>query len=198
MWDDLATTLTGERVVLEPVRAEHANRLRVAAADARVSTWLPLKLHEPQGFDAWLADAIEARAARRDVAFATVARADGRMLGSTRFMELRPEHRSVEIGWTWLAPEAWRTGANVEAKLLMLRQAFEVAGCIRVELKTDARNERSRHAMAALPARFEGVHRQHRVLPDGTLRDSAWFSVIDRDWRDVRANLVRRLAALSS
>jgi N-acetyltransferase len=117
------------------------------------------------------------------------------VIGSTSYLEPRPQDRSVEIGATWLTPSAWRSGANVEAKLLMLAHAFDVLGCVRVELKTDARNERSRRAIEALPAQFEGIHRQHMVLPDGALRDSAWYSVIDREWPEVRDNLRRRLAA---
>lgn len=93
----------------------------------------------------------------------------------------------------WLNPEAWRTGINVEAKLLMLGHAFETLECVRVELKTDARNERSRAAMAALPAQFEGVLRKHMIVPDVGVRDSAYFSVIDEEWPEVRANLERRL-----
>jgi N-acetyltransferase len=195
VFDTLASPLAGSLVTLEPLEERHAEDLRAAAADPRVSRWLPVPLHEPSWFEWWLADGLAARAERREVAFATVRRADGAAVGSTRFMELRERDRSVEIGWTWLAPQAWQTGANVEAKLLMLARAFEQVGCIRVELKTDARNERSRAAMTALPARFEGIHRQHRVLLDGTLRDSAWYSVIDREWPAVRANLERRLAA---
>jgi N-acetyltransferase len=195
VFDALASPLAGSLVTLEPLEERHAEDLRAAAADPRVSRWLPVPLHEPSWFEWWLADALAALAERREVAFATVRRADGAAVGSTRFMELRERDRSVEIGWTWLAPQAWQTGANVEAKLLMLARAFEQVGCIRVELKTDARNERSRAAMTALPARFEGIHRQHRVLLDGTLRDSAWYSVIDREWPAVRANLRRRLAA---
>jgi len=195
VFDALASPLAGSLVALEPLDERHVEQLRAAASDARVSQWLPVPLHEPRWFDWWLDDARSAFATQRDVTFATVRRADGVAVGSTRFMELRARDRSVEIGWTWLAPEAWQTGANVEAKLLMLGQAFEQASCIRVELKTDARNERSRAAMAALPAQFEGIHRQHRVRLDGTLRDSAWYSVLDREWPDVRANLERRLAA---
>jgi RimJ/RimL family protein N-acetyltransferase len=194
MWADLSTTLTGTRVVLEPLAARHEAGLRAAAADERISAWLPVPLHEPQWFDWWLEDARAAFAERREVTFATVRRGDAAILGGTRFIELRERDRCVEIGWTWLTPAAWQTGANVEAKLLMLAQAFEMAGCVRVELKTDARNERSRRAMERLPAQFEGIHRQHRIRLDGTLRDSAWYSVIDREWPGVRANLERRLA----
>ena len=194
MFDVLAAPLSGSLVALEPLAERHLADLRVAASDPVVSRWFPVPLHEPAGFEAWLADAGAAFEERREVTFATVRRSEGVAVGSTRFMELRPAHRCVEIGSTWLAPEAWGTGANVEAKLLMLGRAFEEAGCIRVELKTDARNERSRAAMAALPAQFEGVHRQHRVLLDGSYRDSAWYSVLDGEWPDVRVNLVRRLA----
>jgi RimJ/RimL family protein N-acetyltransferase len=195
VFDVLAAPLLGSLVSLEPLDERHVADLREAASDPRVSQWLPVPLHEPRWFEWWREDGRAALAERREVTFATVRRTDGVAIGSTRFMELRERDRSVEIGWTWLAPAAWGTGVNVEAKLLMLAQAFEQAGCIRVELKTDARNERSRAAMAALPAQFEGIHRQHRVLLDGSYRDSAWYSVIDREWPDVRANLERRLAA---
>ena len=123
----------------------------------------------------------------------TIRRSDDRVVGSTRYLALRPEHRSLEIGWTWLHPDAWGTGINVEAKLLMLEHAFERMGCHRVELKTDARNERSRAAMAALPAQFEGVHRKQMIVRVGQRRDSAWYSVLDDEWPEVRANLRRRL-----
>jgi RimJ/RimL family protein N-acetyltransferase len=195
VFDALASPLAGALVSLEPLDERHLDDLRAAASDPRVSRWLPVPLHDPRWFAWWREDARAAWAAQRDVTFATVRRADGVAIGSTRFMELRERDCSVEIGWTWLAPAAWGTGANVESKLLMLARAFEAAGCIRVELKTDARNERSRAAMAALPAQFEGIHRQHRVLLDGSYRDSAWYSVIDREWPDVRASLERRLAA---
>ncbi|HMJ03995.1 MAG TPA: GNAT family protein [Conexibacter sp.] len=195
MWDALSMPLAGSLVRLEPLEDRHVEELRAAAADSRVSAWLPVSLDQPRWFDWWLQDARAAFAERREVTFATVRRADGVAVGSSRFMELRERDRSVEVGWTWLAPAAWRTGANIEAKLLMLGQAFERAGCVRVELKTDARNERSRAAMAALPAQFEGIHRRHKLLLDGTHRDSAWYSVIDGEWPEVRTNLERRLAA---
>ena len=109
----------------------------------------------------YVESALASQATGAEMPFTTIRQDDGRVLGSTRYLALRPEHRSLEIGWTWLTPEAWGTGANIEAKLLMLGDAFERLGCLRVELKTDARNERSRGAMAALPAQFEGVHRKH-------------------------------------
>lgn len=196
MFDALASSLSGSVVSLELLDERHVEALRAAAAaDPRMSAWLPVPLHEPRWFDWWLDDARTGYAQRRSVTFATVRAADGAPIGSTRFMELRERDRSVEIGWTWLAPSAWATGANVEAKLLMMGAAFEQAGCVRVELKTDASNARSRAAMAALPAQFEGIHRRHKLLLDGSWRDSAWYSVIDAEWPAVRANLGRRLAA---
>lgn len=116
------------------------------------------------------------------------------IVGSTRYLALRPEHRSVEIGWTWLHPSAWGTGANVEAKLLQLGHAFETWDCRRVELKTDALNERSRQALEALGATFEGIHRKHMLVRGGENRDSAWYSVVDDEWPAVRAHLESRLA----
>jgi N-acetyltransferase len=195
VWDALSMPLSGSLVRLELLDERHVEELRAAAADPRLSAWLPVPLHEPRWFEWWLADARAASRERREVTFATVRVVDGVAIGSSRFMELRERDRSVEVGWTWLAPAAWQTGANVEAKLLMLAAAFDAAGCVRVELKTDALNERSRAAMAALPAQFEGIHRQHRVRIDGSLRDSAWYSVIDGEWPAVRANLEQRLAA---
>jgi RimJ/RimL family protein N-acetyltransferase len=110
-------------------------------------------------------------------------------------MTLRPEHAGLEIGWTWLNPAAWRTAANAEAKLMMLRHAFEALRCQRVEFSTHASNERSRAALSALPAQFEGVKRDDRILPDRSRRSSAVYSILDREWPAVAANLTTRVAA---
>ena len=147
----------------------------------------------PAELHAYVESALAAAAAGTELPFATIQQSDGRVVGSSRYLALRPEHRSLEIGWTWLDPELWRTGANIEAKLLMLGDAFERLGCRRVELKTDAQNERSRKAMEALPAQFEGIHRRHMLVRDGENRDSAWYSVIAEEWPEVRVNLLRRL-----
>jgi RimJ/RimL family protein N-acetyltransferase len=133
-----------------------------------------------------------------ELPFATVHARDGRPLGMTRYMALRPADRGLEIGWTWLTPSAWRTGANVEAKLLQLGYAFETLGCIRVELKTHAANARSRAAMERMGATFEGVHRKHRIVPGLGVRDTAWYSVIDDEWPAVRNGLRSRLAAAAT
>ena len=186
--------LDGELVRLEPLATGHEEGLWEASRDPR--TWRWLSIAQPQTraeLRAYVGAALAAAADWSELPFATIRRTDDSVVGSTRFLALRPEHRSVEIGWTWLTPGAWGTGANVEAKLLMLEHAFEALGCLRVELKTDARNERSRGALAALPAQFEGVHRKHMLVRGGERRDSAWYSVLDDEWPAVRANLLRRL-----
>jgi len=120
---------------------------------------------------------------------------DGELVGHTSYLNVREDDRVLEIGNTWLASTAWGTGANTEAKLLLLQHAFEDEGYLRVEFKTDAANDRSRAALAALPAEFEGVFRKHMLVRGGERRDSAWYAVIDDDWPAVKANLQRRLGA---
>ena len=181
---------------LEPLARKHADDLWEASRDPRVWRWLPIV--QPQTRDewqGWMDDALGRVADGLDLAFATVLVATGKAVGSTRYLALRPEHQSLEIGWTWLAPEAWSTGANTEAKLLQLEYAFDVLGCRRVEFKTDALNERARPALAALPAAFEGIHRKHMLVRDGQNRDSAWYSVVDDEWPIVREALRERVAA---
>jgi N-acetyltransferase len=186
-------TLEGRIVRLEPLAREHEERLWLASRDPQ--TWRWLNVLQPQtreDWRDWFDQALGAAAAGTEIPFVTFSRDE--VVGSTRFLALRPEHRSVEIGWTWLHPSAWGTGANVEAKLVQLRHAFEEWRCRRVEFKTDASNERSRGALSALGATFEGVQRKHMLVRGGENRDSAWFSVTDDDWPAVRARLVARLA----
>jgi RimJ/RimL family protein N-acetyltransferase len=194
-WERLSAPLAGRIVRLEPIAPEHEPALWEAARDERIWEVAHVRIRTRDEFALWMDDALGAQADRAAAPFVTVDAVSGRVLGSTRFATLRPEHRSLEIGWTWLSPAAWGTGANVEAKLLMLTRAFEELGCLRVELKTDAENERSRAALAALPAQFEGVHRKHMLVRGGERRDSAWYSVVDDEWPAVRANLERRRAA---
>jgi RimJ/RimL family protein N-acetyltransferase len=186
--------LEGGLVRLEPLARSHEDGLWEASRDERTWQWLSILQPRTRGeLAAFVSDALANAAAGTEMPLVTIRREDGRIVGSTRFLALRPEHRSVEIGWTWLTPEAWGTGINVEAKLLMLEHAFDRLGCLRVELKTDAHNERSRKAMEALPAQFEGVHRKHMLVRGGERRDSAWYSIVDDEWPAVRANLLRRL-----
>ena len=190
----VGTALEGTVVRLEPLSREHEEGLWLASRDER--TWRWLSVVQPrtrEEWSEWIAQALAAAAAGTEIPFTTISR--DRIVGSTRFLALRPEHRSLEIGWTWLHPSAWGTGANVEAKLLQLEYAFGTLGCRRVELKTDALNERARRAIEALGATFEGIHRKHMLVRDGESRDSAWYSILDHEWPGARARLEQRLAA---
>ena len=201
MWENVARRLEGSLIILEPLEPRHEEGLFEAARDSRIWQYLPFAAggthypgETPAAFNSWFGAALAASKRGEEAAFATLDAGSGVPIGSTRYLALRPAHRGLEIGWTWLTPSSWRTGANVEAKLLMLRHAFGSLGCVRVEFKTDARNERSRAALSALPARFEGVFRKHMILPGGRYRDSAYYSIVDDEWPEVRTNLERRLA----
>jgi RimJ/RimL family protein N-acetyltransferase len=184
MFEDLAVRLTGRLVTLEPVRPEHEDGLRTAAADERTWRWMWTR-----DVEAWIADVLRTQPERRPF----VVMQDGEVIGSSSYLALAPEHRRLEIGNTWLNPSAWGTGANTEAKYLLLRHAFE-AGALRVEFKTDALNERARAALAALPSEFEGIHRWHMVVRGGERRDSAWYAVTVETWPKTRRALEARLS----
>lgn len=190
-------TLEGRLVRLEPLAPSHLEGLLAAAnadpAETFPYTWVP---REREGTSRWIDDALALAAAGRAIPFATVAAADGRVLGSTRFGNLErwdwlrppPDPRpldAVEIGWTWLGRPAQRTGANTEAKLLMLRHAFGALGVRRVTLKTDARNARSRAAIERLGAHLDGLLRAHLPASDGGARTSAVFSILEAEWPKV-------------
>ena len=187
------TRLEGRVVLLEPLREEHIDALWEAGRDERIWQWFPIAPGDEAAFRRYHADLCAAAERGESASFATLAAADGTPVGSTSFLALRPEHRGLEIGSTWLTPRLWGSGANTEAKYLQLRHAFEALGCMRVELKTDARNERSRRALEALGAQFEGIHRKHMLRHYG-VRDSAWYSVVDDEWPAVKARLEERLA----
>ena len=186
--------LERRRVVLEPLSDAHEDGLWAASRAPETWRWLSVLQPETRAeFRAYLDQALASAADGSEIPFATLL--DGRVVGSTRYLALAPEFRRLEIGWTWLHPSVWGRGVNVEAKLLQLGDAFDRLGCRRVELKTDALNERSRAAMAALPAEFEGVFRKHMLVRGEENRDSAWYAVVDDDWPAVRSNLERRLGA---
>jgi N-acetyltransferase len=195
VWEGLAARLEGQLVVLEPLAPGHEDGLYEAACDMDW-TWMFVDAgRSRRAFNRYFEAALETAASGVEVPFATVDAETGEPIGSTRFLALRPEHHGLEIGWTWLRRSRWSSGANVEAKLLQLEHAFERQSCMRVEFKTDARNERSRRALAALPAEFEGVFRKHMLVGDDRtrLRDSAYYSIVDDEWPAVKANLEQRL-----
>ncbi|WP_294636413.1 GNAT family protein [uncultured Aquabacterium sp.] len=189
--------LVGRHVRLEPLVASHLPGLALAIEDGRL--WeLPFTFVPPPAEVAGLlANAEAAFAAGRELAFATVDAATGRVVGSTRFRNIEAAHRRVEIGFTFLAASAQRTAINTEAKCLMLTHAFEVWGCNRVELLTDERNTRSRQAIARLGAVQEGLLRSHMVMRDGFVRNSVIFSITAAEWPQVKAGLEAKMALRS-
>ena len=187
-------TLEGEHVRLEPLSVEdHLDDLRAAAADSDVFRWFATDWSRPGGIRDFVAAALDARDAGAALPFATVLRETGEAIGLTRFGAIAPEHRRVEIGWTWLAPDHQRTAANTEAKYLMLAHAFETWECARVELKTDARNRRSRAAIERIGATEEGTLRKHMQTHQGA-RDTVYFGVVDDEWPAVKRDLEAKLA----
>lgn len=186
--------LEGSRVRLEPLREDHLADLALVAFDESLWRWTIMGPQDEAGLRRWCETALANQEAGTERPFATIDLASGRAIGSSRFMSIVAEHRRLEIGWTWVGTAFQRTGANREVKLLQLTHAFETLGANRVEFKTHAWNDRSRTALAGIGATFEGVFRQHTIMPDGSLRDSAWFSVISPEWPAVKAGLQTRLA----
>jgi RimJ/RimL family protein N-acetyltransferase len=194
MWDDLAPRLEGQLVVLEPLRRDHLDGLLEAARPLEIWEFWPFNpASDRRRFEEWLDDVLRAVASGTQARFVTLDAHTERPIGSTSFCTLRPEHSGLEIGWTWLTPSAWGTGANAEAKLLQLRHAFSQLGCQRVEFETDELNIRSRHALEALPAQFEGVLRDLTLLPDGRKRSSAVYSILSPEWPAVEERLKSRV-----
>jgi RimJ/RimL family protein N-acetyltransferase len=187
-------TLEGRRVRLEPLSLDHVAGLAEVALDPALWQWTLARPTTVDELRAWAEAALAGRETGSELPFATIDRTTGRPIGSSRFMNIVLEHRRVEIGWTWVAPAWQRTGANREAKLLMLGHAFDTVGCRRVEFKTDSLNEPSRTALLGIGAAFEGIFRNHMVMPGGRMRHSAYYSVIDEEWPAVRAGLERSLA----
>ncbi|HEU5205425.1 MAG TPA: GNAT family N-acetyltransferase [Candidatus Limnocylindrales bacterium] len=193
--------LEGRIVRLEPLRRAHLDGLAEVAFDPTLWQFTLARPVDRAGLEAWLETALGNAEAGTEVPFATVDRASGRPIGSTRYLAIVPEHRRFEIGWTWLATTAQRTGANREAKLLQLTHGFEQLAANRIEFKTDSLNERSRAALLGIGAQFEGIFRNHMVMPDGRLRHSAYYSVTREDWPDVKDRLhalLRRGSASTS
>jgi RimJ/RimL family protein N-acetyltransferase len=184
-------TLEGRVVRLEPLEERHRDDLLAAGADPEIWRYMGTVLTGPEDWDAYLAHAL----GPEFVAWATVDKASGRAIGSTRFGDIDVDSDRVEIGWTWITPDFQRTAVNTEAKLLQLSYAFETLGAGRVALKTDGRNERSQAAIARLGAVREGTLRRHMRLPDGHVRDTVYFSILSDEWPAVKARLIERLAA---
>lgn len=184
-------TLEGSVVRLEPIRREHEQLFwDVAKNDLEeIFRWIPYPMRTAEDFRKLVDKAFAEQDQGESVVFATVERSSGRVVGSTRFMNIDRANRRVEIGSTWIAPAWQRTAVNTEAKYLMLRHAFEVWGSIRVELKTDALNQKSRNAILRIGAKEEGTLRRHLVTWTGRVRDTVYFSILDSEWPQVKERL---------
>lgn len=196
MLDDIATPLHGELIQLEPLVPRHEEELWRALDDDAVWRWIPVGRLDRPGFTRFFQYLLGENRTGGMVTWVTRMFATDEVVGTSSYLAIRPEHDGVEIGMTMYSPAVWGTGANIEAKKLMLEHGFDTVGLQRVEFKTDARNERSRGALEALPAQFEGIFRKHMAVAyEPGVRDSAYYSVIDEDWPQVRANLEARLVS---
>jgi RimJ/RimL family protein N-acetyltransferase len=188
---DFPFVLEGHGVRLEPIRNDHVNALWEAAKDDldNIFQWIPYRMKSKEDFQVVMDKALAEQRRSESIVFATVERASGSVIGSTRFMNIDRANRRVEIGSTWIAPAWQRTAVNTEAKFLMLRHAFEVWQCMRVELKTDALNQRSRNAILRIGAKEEGTLRKHLLTWTGRVRDTVYFSILDTEWPQVKLRL---------
>jgi RimJ/RimL family protein N-acetyltransferase len=192
---NLPVSLEGSFVRLEPIRPEHAQLFwEVAKNDLDdIFRWIPYAMKMREDFEKLVDKAFAEQERGESVVFATVERSSGKIVGSTRFMNIDRANKHAEIGSTWIAPAWQRTAVNTEAKYLMLRHAFEVWGCIRMELKTDALNQKSRNAILRIGAKEEGTLRRHLVTSTGRVRDTVYFSILDSEWPEVKALLEAKL-----
>lgn len=188
-------TLEGRTVRLEPLKLEHAEPLFLAGHEDDW-TWLSKDLSTPESMKEWINEALKAQEACQQFPFTVVHKPQGRVVGSTRYMDIHPEAKGVEIGWTWHSPSLWGTTVNPETKYLLLQHAFDDWGAIRVQIKTDIMNKHSQNAIIKLGAKFEGQLRNHMIRKDGTIRHTMMYSITREEWPSVKANLQKRLEAL--
>ena len=187
-------TLYGQRVSLEPLNKEDIPGLLRAGKDPGIWRYMVYgNLSEPSNMNAWVNELLEKQIEGTDLPFTVRLLSNREIVGATRYLEMRPGHHSLEVGGTWYAVKYQRTFVNTESKYLLLKYAFETLGCARVQFKADARNQNSLRAIERLGAVKEGVLRNHYTLHDGTLRDSVFFSILDREWEDVKKGLEDKL-----
>ncbi|RIJ11265.1 N-acetyltransferase [Pseudomonas sp. 91RF] len=187
-------TLQGQGIVLRPLQYSDADALVHAAADGELWNLTVTVVPSATTVDSYLKKALDGREAGTVMPFAIVLKETGEVIGSTRFWKIDPLNRKLEIGSSWISARFQKTFVNTEAKYLMLRHAFEVLDCVRVQFTTDENNQKSRHAILRLGAQQEGIVRHERIMPDGRKRNSVRFSIIDDEWPEVRLNLEQKLA----
>ena len=188
-------TLTGRVVRLEPLSEAHVPDLAAVGQDDSLWAYIPYPLVRSEAdMRAWVLDLLARQARGTDLPFAVVHLETGRAIGASRYLDIQPANRAVEVGGTWYARAFQRTAVNTESKYLLLTHAFEHLGCIRVQLKTDLRNERSQRAIERIGAVREGVLRHSMIMPDGHRRDSVYYSILAEEWAGVKAKLASMLA----
>ncbi|WP_085612842.1 MULTISPECIES: GNAT family N-acetyltransferase [unclassified Pseudomonas] len=190
----MQTTLQGQGIILRPLQYADADALLRAAADGELWNLTVTVVPSATTVDAYLKKALDGREAGTVMPFVIVLKETGEVIGSTRFWKIDPFNRKLEIGSSWISARFQKTFVNTEAKYLMLRHAFEVLDCVRVQFTTDENNQKSRNAILRLGAQQEGIVRHERIMPDGRKRNSVRFSIIDDEWPQVRLNLERKLA----
>ena len=188
--------LEGELVRLEPLKPEHLEPLCEVGLIEELWRLVPTQINSPAAMKNYIETALDEQRRGVSLPFVTIEKSSKRVVGSTRFGNIDVKNLRAEIGWTWLNPQWQRTYVNTEVKLLMLSHAFEIWKCIRVELKTDVLNEKSRNAILRLGAKQEGIFRQHVICDSGRLRDSVYFSILDNEWQNVKENLTRKLGRI--
>lgn len=189
-------TLKSEFVKLEPLRIEHLESLCEVGLIEELWRLIPTQIDSPEAMKSYIEMALDEQLRGVALPFVTVEKSSNMIIGSTRFGNIDVKNRRAEIGWTWINPSWQRTYVNTEAKLLMLTHAFETWKCKRVELKTDALNEKSRNAILRLGAKQEGIFRQHIICQSGRLRDTVYFSILDNEWKNVKENLLSKLGRI--
>jgi N-acetyltransferase len=187
-------TLNGKYIRLEPLSLEHVKDLAAAGCDERIWEYMVYgTIRTEDDMRLWVGEMLSRQSILGDIPFAVVHRKSGKAVGATRYMEIVPQHKRLEIGGTWYGLEYQKTAVNTECKYLLLTHAFESLGCIRVQLKTDSRNERSQRAIERLGAVKEGILRKHMITPDGYIRHSVYYSIIDTEWPSIRDSLTKKL-----
>jgi len=189
-------TLSGKHIRLEPMQAAHAEALLEAGRSREIWEWMPTRPVSAATIDRWLEKAMQAQAQGREYPFVVIRLSDDRVIGSTRYLDVQEDDRTVEIGWTWYSPEAWGGVVNPEAKYVLMCHAFDDWHAIRVALKTDVKNIHSQAAIKKLGARYEGTLRNQRIRPDGSYRDTVVFSITESEWPAVKLRLERRIEGL--
>jgi N-acetyltransferase len=185
--------LEGRHVRLEPLGVAHGDQLAEVGLQEELWRWIPVPVETPEDMRSYVQTALNEQERGVSLPFAIVEKTSGRAVGSTRYGNIDRVHRRLEIGWTWVARAWQRTPVNTEAKYLLLRHAFETLGCIRVELKTDSLNEKSRAAILRIGAQQEGIFRNHMITASGRVRHTVYFSILDSEWGEVKSKLSSRL-----